>query len=1035
MEKILDLRVLLALLMAVAPQFAKADTFFSDNFSNGSTLNSATPVSPTTNSTSYEAVSGKAWNPDISVSSQDMKFGIVHSGGGTANLEALFATNAVELGKVGDYIQLTITFTNTAGLMSLGRCYMGFGLYNSGQVLPVAGGLNATATSASTSNSIGGAQLWQGYIGQIAYSTYKNEITTRASQTVTPLADNDQDLVNNGSSTYAFSFPAATVVGSSATSTLTLADGGTYTEVLTITLHGTNSIGIPNSLAVTNSFYSGPNTSGTLLTQFGAVATNDTFLVSSFDGLAMGWYQKTDGESNVVDISSITVSGQVTPVTNPPVIITQPVSVTAPTNTLVPFTVVASGNDLSYQWHRYGTNLVDGGNISGANSSTLVISPTTAGDVASGANGYYCTIANDLGTTNSTMASLALGTATALVWSGNSPNWDLKTTADWLNPSLSLVTFNYGDNVTFNDTGAGNTAVTLSGQYLSAGSVTVSGGTGYDFVGSGSFAGPGSLIYNGSSYLELDRANTYSGGTIISNATAWLILSNYAGLGSGPVTLAKAGGKMEILGSGNATTGIQGDLVVADDFLINYDGSGSYGAVFLGNLSGTASKTLTVNYNGSGSTASRIRLYGDNTVYNGNLALPNSLTVWANYGASQAFNGVISGSGTLMEKGTASYLNNANTYTGGTIPADGAIGLGVNSSGSPTVTSGPIGTGPLLLDVDSTTSTTGSGQVFASGGARTVANLIQYRTGTNNLTLVIGGTNNLTLSGAFTLNGNDNVTTNTITSRTVQVTNTGLTTISGVISDNSLGYGFNKTGNGILALSTAETYTGPTIVGGGMLLVNGSLGTASVTVTNGLLGGTGTIACAVTATGGGVAPGNNGIGTLTINNTLTLQSGSSNVFEVNKTASTHDQVTVTAVNYGGTLYATNLSGALTTSDSFTIFSAGSHTGNFSTITGSPGAGMAWSFNPTNGVLSVVSGGVATNPTNIIWTVVANGGGGKDLQLSWPLDHLGWTLQTNSVGLRATDQWFAYPGSTSVTNESLTIDPTKTNVFYRLTYTP
>ena len=74
--------------------------------------------------------------------------------------------------------------------------------------------------------------------------------------------------------------------------------------------------------------------------------------------------------------------------------------------------------------------------------------------------------------------------------------------------------------------------------------------------------------------------------------------------------------------------------------------------------------------------------------------------------------------------------------------------------------------------IDSTTGTTGNGQIFASGGVRTIGNAVQYPTGTNNLTLVIGGTNNLTLSGAFTLNGNDNVTTNTITARTLQVTNT-----------------------------------------------------------------------------------------------------------------------------------------------------------------------------------------------------------------------------------------------------------------------
>jgi len=36
-----------------------------------------------------------------------------------------------------------------------------------------------------------------------------------------------------------------------------------------------------------------------------------------------------------------------------------------------------------------------------------------------------------------------------------------------------------------------------------------------------------------------------------------------------------------------------------------------------------------------------------------------------------------------------------------------------------------------------------------------------------------------------------------------------------------------------------------------------------------------------------------------------------------------------------------------------------------------------------------------------------------------------------VGLTATDSWFAYPNSTNLTNVNIPIDPTKTNVFYRL----
>ena len=53
----------LVTLAAALPLTAKATIFFSDNFTNGSTLNSATPANPTTTNTAYELVASKSWNP------------------------------------------------------------------------------------------------------------------------------------------------------------------------------------------------------------------------------------------------------------------------------------------------------------------------------------------------------------------------------------------------------------------------------------------------------------------------------------------------------------------------------------------------------------------------------------------------------------------------------------------------------------------------------------------------------------------------------------------------------------------------------------------------------------------------------------------------------------------------------------------------------------------------------------------------------------------------------------------------------------
>lgn len=82
--------------------------------------------------------------------------------------------------------------------------------------------------------------------------------------------------------------------------------------------------------------------------------------------------------------------------------------------------------------------------------------------------------------------------------------------------------------------------------------------------------------------------------------------------------------------------------------------------------------------------------------------------------------------------------------------------------------------------------------------------------------------------------------------------------------------------------------------------------------------------------------------------------------------------------------------------------------------------------------------VNTNPAtaDFTWTVTAGGGGGgggPTLNFSWAPDHLGWQLYSNSVGLTSTSNWFPVPGSATVTNESSTIDHSKTNVFFRLGY--
>jgi fibronectin-binding autotransporter adhesin len=934
---------MLALLLAMITPGAFAQTvFFSDRFTN-STLNSASPGNPTTTNTAYEMVSSKTWTPTPTMTANDFKMGIPATTAGYYEAEALFATNQVALTQPGDFIELTVVFTNTSGLLTVAG-QLGFGLYNSGQVKPIAGGINNTLGNTYS----GGAQNWQGYVGAINFTGASSRINTRPTQTAT--TGLNQDLVSFGTSS---SYAGATGVGT-ATGNLTLTVGATYTELLVIQLNGAN------SLAITNTLYAGVGTGGIVLTNFGGIATNGTFLTSGFDGLAIGYTGRANtGGAPTIDISSVKVDGSVTVITGPPTIVTQPVPTTVATGGACAFSVSAIGFDVTYQWARNGTNLLNAGNISGAKSSQLIVSSASAADVASGANGYYC-IVTGAGpfSTNTVTNALALVTAKNLTWTAaGGATWDLNNTISWQDQSSNPQTFNYGDIVRFDDT-ASTKSVTLSGNFLSPSSMTVDSESGltYSFTGSGSIAGTGNLLYTGTGQLTLNAANTYSGGTLISNtitpAASYMLLQNYNGLGTGPVVLDNAGGTIETSVSGSATVGINGNINVLDDFNIKVDGVGTFATVLLGELSGTTGKTLTINPAAAGTT-NRFRAYGTNTVFNANLVLDNvdssvpqalyNGTVLAPYGGSgsQMYNGVISGVGGIVQRGNCTTIlaNSQNTYSGGTFTTAGTIGLGADCVGSVgAVSSGPIGTGPLFIAPE-VNGTTGNGMVLAYGSARSLLNPLQYPSGTNSQTLNVGGSNDLTFAAPFNLAGQDGVTSASFTARTILVTNTGATIFAAAISDSSSFYSFVKAGAGTLYLNAANTFTGTTTNTAGVLAGNGSLAGSVVVTTNASIGGG-------TATT---------MGTLTVSGNLTLTNGGG-FFRVNRSGLASDNVSVggALTNTGpvGTITVDNVGATLQVGDTFTLFNKAMSNGAALTVIG---GNVAWGNNlAVNGTIVVVT---------------------------------------------------------------------------------
>ena len=290
-----------ALAQTVNPANLPAGAIFDDTFAT-STVNSSTPTVPTTNSASYEVLSGKSWNPPPSAAPGHLMFGIGSTSSGVVEAQALFGSPPAVLFFPGDFVQFSLTFTDTAGILSQSGVW-GFGLYNSGGIPPIGGGLNGSLNGTSSNAATGGAQNWQGYFAQIAFTGANSGFYDRKSQT--GAVNNNQDLVSIGSSS-SYANPAATAIGTPSTSpSVTLTVGSQYTEVLTYTLTTSNTLQLASQL------YTGPDTNGTLLSTMTA-NTGTAPLTNMFDGLAFGW-RATGSTASTMDINSIIVTNH-----NPP---------------------------------------------------------------------------------------------------------------------------------------------------------------------------------------------------------------------------------------------------------------------------------------------------------------------------------------------------------------------------------------------------------------------------------------------------------------------------------------------------------------------------------------------------------------------------------------------------------------------------------------------------------------------------------------------------------------------------------------------
>src|SRR5262249_7917278 len=148
-----------------------------------------------------------------------------------------------------------------------------------------------------------------------------------------------------------------------------------------------------------------------------------------------------------------------------------------------------------------------------------------------------------------------------------------------------------------------------------------------------------------------------------------------------------------------------------------------------------------------------------------------------------------------------------------------------------------------------------------------------------------------------------------------------------------------------------------------------------------------------------VSPGDANGTTATLIVTNAYSVSGTNFMELNRTnAVKNDEIiSFSASASSATLIVTNLGPDLVTRDTFHLFS-GPVSGAFTTIilpTNNAASTITYVWTnklAIDGTIQVLSGATAVNPVPTNITFVSSGG---TLTLSWPPDHLGWELQSNS----------------------------------------
>ena len=418
--------------------------------------------------------------------------------------------------------------------------------------------------------------------------------------------------------------------------------------------------------------------------------------------------------------------------------------------------------------------------------------------------------------------------------------------------------------------------------------LTLAGPTGTTGTLAGSLqTGAGAVTKTGAgTWTSSGSGSNYSGGTTISNGT--LILGSTTAAGSGTITLNDVN-----TGSNNTTLSFNGTGTWANPITVANQGSGTATIQNLTNAVSFSWTTGTITLN-QAATLSLPNIGGYcalNSVLagNGNLTISSThnqrLILNTSGSVDSGFTGNIDvQSGSIFEPRdqlSAPGGNNVTVETGAelriqfantTINALNGSGIVDSVSGAATLTVGEGGGSGTFSGVMKNNSTVLSFAV--AGGIETLEGSNTFTGGTsiNGGTLQLGDGITSAHDGTLSATGG-------INNNSALVYNIVGTTYSYAGAINGGGT-VTQMGPGSVALAGSNSYSGPTNVSAGRLYFNNaSTGGGQVTVFGGAtLGGTGTIAGNVNVSSGGIIEaGQNGLGSLTLNQLSFLGTGTINI--------------------------------------------------------------------------------------------------------------------------------------------------------------